>query len=187
MPKVVVSREQWLQKGMEMFAQGGQEALVIEKMAAALQCSKSSFYWYFSNRSEFVRQIVEEWRARTTHQVIHTLSDDAEADEKMLVLLRQMFSVTMRGDFLFYLRKLALEDEAYAAVLEETEQLRIDFASRIFVQKGFSEEIALQKAWLLYHYYLGWYERHKHTPVSEEQLEKHVGLLRKEWFGGRAD
>ncbi len=34
MPKIIVTEEQWIQKGIERFEQGGIEQLVIEKMVS---------------------------------------------------------------------------------------------------------------------------------------------------------
>ncbi|MCR2804033.1 TetR/AcrR family transcriptional regulator [Paenibacillus soyae] len=179
MPKIIVTEEQWIELGMELFAAGGAEALVIESMAQKLACSKSSFYWYFSNRQAFIRRIVERWRERTTHQVIAASEQPIRAEEKVAALLMQMFSVTRKGDFLFYLRKLAGVDPAYREKLDEVEQARMDYARSLFMQLGMDNEEAGGKAWLLYHYYLGWYERHKLLLVTDEDVQHHMESIRK--------
>jgi AcrR family transcriptional regulator len=182
MPRVVASEEQWIEIGLQCFAQGGAEALVIEKMAASLGCSKSSFYWYFKNRDTFLKRIVDKWRERTTDQVIDSSSEESSVDEQILSLLRQMFADKNRGEFLFYLRKLSLKEPAYCSVLNEVEQLRIEYAKGLFLRKGFPEERATRISWMLYHYYLGWYERHKHESVSEQEVEHHIQMLWSEWM-----
>lgn len=173
---------------MMRFADGGSEALVIEQLAAALGCSKSSFYWHFSNRDTFLQRVVERWRERATMEVIHFVSSQAGAKEQILGLLRRMFSATQKGDFLFYLRKLSLAEPAYRRILDEVEHLRIKYAKELFERKGMSAERASRLSSMLYHYYLGWYERHKYEHVSERQVELHVQMLWDEWFdneGGR--
>lgn len=163
---------------MERFSQGGAEALVIENMASALQCSKSSFYWYFANRGAFVRSIVERWIELTTGEVVAAASLPLTAEEKFTELLHQMFGVTQKGDFLFYLRRLSAHEPEYQTMLEMMERVRLEFAQGLFERLGLSIAAAEQNAWFLYHYYLGWYERHKLQPVSSAEVEEHVESLR---------
>ncbi|UHA75126.1 TetR/AcrR family transcriptional regulator [Paenibacillus sp. 481] len=183
MPKIIVTEDQWIQAGIECFAQGGVEGLVIEKMSAALGCSKSSFYWYFDNRNEFIKRIVEKWVEQTTNQVILDTSKQETVDEQIINLLVQMFSVTRKGDFLFYLRKLSNHESAYCSMLDNVEQVRMEYAQGLFCKAGLPTEIANQKAWLLYHYFLGWYERHKQDHFTEEEVHLHVDMLRKNLIG----
>lgn len=184
MPKIVATEGQWLEIGMERFAEGGAEQLVVEKLASALGSSKSSFYWYFGDRSVFIDRIVDAWRERATEQVMRHADAQASADQQIDSLLRQMFSVTRKGDFLFYLRRLSRTEAKYREALEEIEQSRLRFAARLFVDAGMSEHRASEVAWLLYHYYLGWYERHKDDLPSSVEVERHIGMLREYVLGG---
>ncbi|MDH2332816.1 TetR/AcrR family transcriptional regulator [Paenibacillus polymyxa] len=182
MPKIIVTEEQWIQKGIERFEQGGIDQLVVEKMAVALGCSKSSFYWYFNNRSSYIRQIVETWKEQTTQQIIAASIIHAAADERIRELLTQMFGKTKRGDFLFYLRKLSLKDDSYHSLLNEVEQMRMEFMKQLLIQKGMKPEKAVQRSWMLYHYYLGWYERHKQETLSDEAIQQHIHMIWTEWI-----
>ncbi|WP_431090689.1 TetR/AcrR family transcriptional regulator [Paenibacillus sp. 8b26] len=181
MPKIIVTEEQWIQEGIKRFEQGGIEQLVIEKMAISLGCSKSSFYWYFSNRSSYIRQIVETWKEQTTQEVIAASIIHATADERIRDLLTQMFGTTKRGDFLFYLRKLSLRDDMYRSILDEVEQVRMEFMKQLLIQKGMQPEKASQRSGMLYHYYLGWYERHKQETFNDETVQQHVHMIWTEW------
>ncbi|MDQ1911416.1 TetR/AcrR family transcriptional regulator [Paenibacillus sp. GD4] len=183
MPRVVVTEEQWIQKGMERFALHGAEGLVIEQMSSELGCSKSSFYWYFSHRDEFLKRIIDKWTEITTSQVIRRSSEQESAEEKITGLLRQMFSATRKGDFLFYLRKLSEQQSDYRNVIDRVEQERMNYACGLFMDAGLPSEAAYHKSHILYHYYLGWYERHKHELISEEALQQHIDMLRKHLLG----
>jgi AcrR family transcriptional regulator len=182
MPKIIVTEEQWIQAGMECFAKGGAEAIVIEKMASALRCSKSSFYWYFNDRTVFLQRVVEEWRRRATLQVIESSSEEPDVDRQLRSLLYRMFSVTQRGDFLFFLRSLSEKEAMYRSTLDEVEELRMRYAKDLLVRKGLGEERAFRLSFMLYHYYLGWYERHKQEILTEQEIQQHVHMLWIEWF-----
>jgi AcrR family transcriptional regulator len=177
LPKIIVTELQWVEAGIQRFAHHGVEGLVIEKMAAELGCSKSSFYWYFTDRQAFIQRIVERWTELSTAGVMQSAAQHA-------ALLEQMFRETGRGDFLFYLRKLAASQRSLEQMLEEVEQLRMNYVAAILVQAGLPQEAAVQRADILYHYYLGWYERHKHTVLTDEQLAQQVVMLRKQLLGG---
>ncbi|MFB9328838.1 TetR/AcrR family transcriptional regulator [Paenibacillus aurantiacus] len=183
MPKVIVTEEQWIRLGMKRFANNGVDGLVIERMASELGCSKSSFYWYFNDRSEFIAKIVDHWAHVTTQQVMRKADGAEQSLERLIALLTQMFSVTRVGDFLFYLRKLGRENPYYDEVLEQIERTRMDYARQLLIQAGMDPETAGHKSSLLYHYYLGWYERHKDQSIGEEEPHRHVDLLRRQLLG----
>ncbi|MFC5401313.1 TetR/AcrR family transcriptional regulator [Cohnella soli] len=168
---------------MRQFAQSGVNGLVIEKMSSELGCSKSSFYWYFKNRKEFISRVVNQWSELSTQLVICNSSVPEKTEDKIINMLDQMFSATRKGDFLFYLRKLGKAQQSFQGLLENIEQTRLDYAKELFVEAGMDSVVAEQKSQLLYHYYLGWYERNKHVQVEQEELNRHVSMLRQQLLG----
>ncbi len=168
---------------MRQFAQSGVNGLVIEKMSSELGCSKSSFYWYFKNRNEFITRLIERWVELSTQQVILSSSEPEKAEDQMTKMLIQMFSGTRKGDFLFYLRKLSEEVPVFHIMLETIEQTRMSYATALFRKVGMDPEVAEQKSLILYHYYLGWYERFKKDQVEDEELYRHIRMLRVQLLG----
>ncbi|WP_051217348.1 TetR/AcrR family transcriptional regulator [Paenibacillus assamensis] len=182
-PKVIVTEIQWIEIGMRQFAQSGVNGLVIEKMSSELGCSKSSFYWYFKNRDEYIARLIDRWVELSTEQVILSSSGPEKVEDQITKMLIEMFSVTRKGDFLFYLRKLSEEVPAFFTVLETIEQTRMSYAAELFRKVGMDPEVAEQKSHILYHYYLGWYERFKKDPVTDEELDRHLRMLRVHLLG----
>jgi len=178
-----VTEEQWIEAGVANFAQSGVDGLVIEKMSGALGCSKSSFYWYFDNRQHYIARIVERWVESSTLEIMRNPSESGSAEEQLAALLARMFSATGKGDFLFYFRKLASDDPVFREKLDTVERMRMQYAAGLFSRLGMEPAAADQKADLLYHYYLGWYERHKHGQIDDEQLDRHIGMLRSQLLG----
>ncbi|WP_239616425.1 hypothetical protein [Cohnella mopanensis] len=101
----------------------------------------------------------------------------------MTKMLIQMFSGTRKGDFLFYLRKLSEEVPVFHIMLETIEQTRMSYATALFRKVGMDPEVAEQKSLILYHYYLGWYERFKKDQVEDEELYRHIRMLRVQLLG----
>lgn len=177
MPKVVVTEEQWIRLGVDYFSVGGEEALVIEKMAKQLKCSKSSFYWYFSNRESFIQKIIGYWQERATEQVIATVEKNESVDEKIKILLTTMFSRRQDNDLQFYLRRLGQRDNSYKNVLLTIEEKRINYFVELLQSKGFTEQLAREKSELIYYYYLGWFERTKYDQLNDREVERQVALI----------
>ncbi len=183
MPKVIATEEQWVRIGMEKFAQSGERGLIIERMSAELGCSKSSFYWYFENRDDYMARVVARWSEVATQDVIFSVSLAENAMDGITTMLRNMFSVTRKGDFLFHLRQLSEQSQTYQSVLTRIERARMDYAKELLVRAGMTSEAAEIKSGILYHYYLGWYERHKYEQISEEALCFHIEMVRKQLLG----
>ncbi len=162
MPKVIVTKEEWIEKGICYFAVGGAEALLIEKMARELGCSKSSFYWYFGDRAQFLRCIVDEWVRRATYEIMQSSLMEPSVDNRIKVVLTSMFSFHSGQDFVYYLRRLGQENSQYGELLEQVEQQRIHFMTSLLLERGYSLEQASSLALVIYHFYLGWYERNKY-------------------------
>lgn len=178
MPKVLVTEEQWIQLGTEKFSQSGLDGLVIERMSSELGCSKSSFYWYFRNRNEYITKLVERWVELSTNEVILQSSLAINPEDRLTYLLQQMFSATGKGDFLFFFRKLGSNHANFQEMLEKIEQTRIDYAVQVLESMGMTTLNARQKAFILYHYYLGWYERFKNRQVEKDELQQHIDMLK---------
>ncbi|RIX60060.1 TetR/AcrR family transcriptional regulator [Paenibacillus nanensis] len=183
MPKVIATKEDWIRKGIEKFAHSGERGLIIDQMSKELGCSKSSFYWYFEDRSDFIARIVERWSEIATEDVIRSSSAPENVVERITTMLKHMFSATRKGDFLFYLRKWSEESQSFQTELATIERTRMNYAKELFVRAGMSSETAESKSFILYHYYLGWYERHKNQRIGEEELRLHIEQLRMQLLG----
>lgn len=59
MPKIVAKKEDWIKLGYKRFADQGVSGINVEKMAKALKVNKSSFYWHFKTRKDFIEQLVD--------------------------------------------------------------------------------------------------------------------------------
>ncbi len=171
MPRTVATEEDWLREGLRRFSVGGPEALSVEGMSRALSCSKSSFYWHFGDRDAFVQRMLSYWSELGTTRVIAQLDALASPAARFRALVREAFSDRKGADFLFHLRRLARSDAHAAALLARTESGRIAYIAELLARSGADEADSAEIAEFVYGYYLGWYERHKHRPASDEALD----------------
>lgn len=177
MPKTVATENQWLDAGLALFAVGGIDALVVERMAHSLSCSKSSFYWYFKDREAFLDTMIRRWIDRATTSVIVGSEQEPAAESKIRSLLAVMFEDKNSKNTMFHLRQLGASRIAYEQMLDEVEKTRIRYMTSLLLQLQFDEVSAREKAEMIYDYYLGWYERNKLTEASENEAAEQVRLV----------
>ena len=177
MPKVVATREAWLDLGLQRFSEGGASALVVERLARSLGTSKSSFYWYLNNREGFLYEVLQYWVRLGTTAVIDQSEIAPTAAGRLYKVMFEALSSRAGGDFLFHLRALAQRDPMAAQLLEITEAARIGYLAQVLGEMGHDPKTARCTADLVYHYFLGWYERHKHRVPTEGEVEAVIADL----------
>lgn len=179
MPKKIASEQDWIVLGIGKFAEGGEAALIVEKLARQLGSSKTSFYWYFKDRTQYVSRIISEWKERATTAVIarNTALEPLPPQMQVRELLLTMFSFNSSGDFLFYLRKLGENEKRYGELLQGMEQQRLAYMTDLLVRCGQSQETAERASELVYSYYLGWYERYKSHTVTKESASQQADFI----------
>ena len=177
MPTVLVSEADWLKLGIVRFASGGVDALKVEQMAKDLGCSKSSFYWYFKSRDVYIERLLSHWFDIGTTNFIEMASQIEPVEVRFRSLLHAVFSQRNGKDFMFYLRQYIQQEPKYASILASIETTRIDYLASVLRDSGASPEDANAKAQIIYDTYVGWYERHKYTPLTEREIQEQVEIL----------
>ncbi|RJE90758.1 TetR/AcrR family transcriptional regulator [Paenibacillus sp. 1011MAR3C5] len=178
MPKKIATEEDWIALGFARFSEGGEQALVIERLARSLGTSKTSFYWYFKDRASFLRRIIDDWQERSTSVLIAQSSlDGLSPREAVMTVMEGMFAPNKSRDFLYHLRRLGRSTPYYAEQLIRIETVRLSHMSRLLAATGQSPEAAERKAELLYSYYLGWHERQHGRDQDADDSESAIALI----------
>ncbi len=132
-----VSKNQWLDKALEVLGLKGFEAVKIEKLAKLLGTSRSGFYWHFKNRQDLLQHLLDYW----TDEYTSTLIDDMEvkgldAGKRLLVAMKIIgdknltkYDLAMNG--------WAKTDKRVDDAVKKVIKMRLDFSREIFVGLGF--------------------------------------------------
>lgn len=64
------SREGWLGAAKAAFLDGGLDAVKIQPLASKLNLSRTSFYWFFKDRSEILDALLEDWDQTNTEALV---------------------------------------------------------------------------------------------------------------------
>ncbi|MFK8044745.1 MAG: TetR/AcrR family transcriptional regulator [Crocinitomicaceae bacterium] len=158
MPKIVAKKEDWIFLGYQLFSKHGIAGIVVEKMAAKLKVNKSSFYWHFKTKADFINEIVSSWVSSNTDQIIALANSENSAEERFLKLIELTFKKEPYLDFIFFLKRYAQKDKKLQALIDSIDLQRIEFTKNILMEMNFSSEEAQQKAILFYKYLIGYHE-----------------------------
>lgn len=178
MPVTKVKPEDWVDAGIKLFSDGGVKAISIEKMAKMLNCTKGSFYWYFKSREGFLAKMLEYWVLTIgTESYFKETKNYNSPAEKFRAIMRHLFKRRDDKDTMFYLRHYAQQNDKVKIFVDMVEQRRIDYLEDLLQDMGLDPESARARAEVLYHYYIGWYERHKFDETNKQEIERQIDVL----------
>ncbi len=168
MPKLLVTKQDWINLGYQEFALMGISGIVVERMAKKLKVNKSSFYWYFKTKSDFIDAVVEYWIEIETNQIISTTEQALTNEEKWNIFLKITFENSPYLDFIFYLKRYAQKHEKIQKIIDKIDAERMNFTASLFYEFGYSKEDAKIKASIFYKYLIGYHEmiRNKKQPKN---------------------
>jgi len=170
MPKIIARKNDWITLGYKLFAEKGISGIVVETMASKLKVNKSSFYWHFKTKKEFVDEIISFWVATDTSKIISTVETQQSSIEKFEKLVELAFKKEPYLDFVFFLKRYALKNKNIQAIIDEIDHQRIEYTKNILVEMGFSASDAAIKASLFYKYLVGYHEMMRYKKQSENYV-----------------
>ncbi len=170
MPKIVAEKKDWIQLGYRLFAEKGVSGIVVEKMSKKLNCNKSSFYWHFKTKKEFINEIVIYWVNTKTKNIITRTDSEENTSQKLRKLIDITYSKMPYSDFIFYLKRYAVKDEKISKIIDKVDAERIAYVGNLLKKMGYSSKDAKIKASLLYKHLIGFYELTRYKELSEDYM-----------------
>ena len=158
MPKIVALKEDWINLGFKLFSEKGIAGIVIEKMAYQLKVNKSSFYWHFKTKNEFILQLIDFWVKIETDQIIYFANQEKSALEKFKTLVRLTYKKMPNQDFIFFLKRYAQKKKNVKDIIKQIDFDRIEFVKGLLQAMGYSQEEANIKSSLFYKHLIGYHE-----------------------------
>lgn len=151
------SREGWLEAACEALIAGGVEAVKILPLAKKLGLSRTSFYWFFTDREDLLAALRARWRDVTTEVLLSATTAYAETEtEAMLNLLACFLSGRFDARFEFALRSWGFADPAVAAELHAADAARLAALSALLRRWGHAPDDADVRARTIYLVQIGY-------------------------------
>jgi AcrR family transcriptional regulator len=170
MPKIVAQKKDWIELGYKLFSETGISGIVIEKMSKILNCNKSSFYWHFKTKKEFIQQLTNYWVDNETEKIIKLTSFEKNASKKLKLLIEVSYKKIPYLDFVFYLKRYAIKENIISKIIDNIDNHRIEYVHCLLKEIGYSNEDAKIKASLLYKHLIGYHEILRYKEQNENYL-----------------
>lgn len=123
----LTTRDQWLDAGLRLLADGGPEAVRVEVVARRLGVTKGGFYGQFKDRHTYLIALLDHWEQRVTNAVRTRVEEQGGAPSRRL---RQAGLLTFAEDLLpveLAVRDWARRDLAVAARIRRVDNSRMEY------------------------------------------------------------
>lgn len=149
-----LTREDWVQAGLEALRSHGPGAVAIEPLAARLATTKGSGYWHFTNRAALLTEVMRAWEDLATAQVIERVESVVGSPRERLH--RLLIESTPHADSApAVLLVVGSSEPVVRAAVQRVTAQRIDYVAMLIEQAGIAPEQARVRAVLTYSAYLG--------------------------------
>ena len=150
---VRLTKQDWIRQGLRTLATDGAGALKVGAMAAALNVSRGSFYWHFTDFADFRSRLLRDWRERTVDQVIREFEDDGGGPGRLQRLVKRAFFGKRGLDRA--IRMWAADEEDVAAMVAAVDASRVAYMAQLLIAAGIDARQAQPRAAFIYWAYLG--------------------------------
>lgn len=156
-----LSRHDWVMAALAAMAEGGVEAMKVERLARTLGVSKGSFYWHFKDRPALFSAVLDLWDGDFTRQLIDQAAHLETPAERLREVARAALVATMHGvdsaRAEAAVQAWAATDAMAAARLEEVEAVRVGYIAAELTAAGMPADKAKLMGKALYMALLGLY------------------------------
>ncbi|HEY8577948.1 MAG TPA: TetR/AcrR family transcriptional regulator [Devosia sp.] len=158
----------WIVAAMAALAEGGIEAVRIEKLARRLNTSKGSFYWHFADRPALLTAVLDFWEAEGTSLVISSADTIENPAERMRAVVDAALIATEQGIDVARtesaLRAWAAEEPVVAQRIARVDERRIAYLAEILELTGYDSTSAKRLGTGIYFALLGLYDVRRYAP-----------------------
>ncbi|WP_299685193.1 TetR/AcrR family transcriptional regulator [uncultured Tateyamaria sp.] len=168
---IKVTRQDWLNAALDTLKSEGVEAVKVVDLAMQMQVSRSSFYWYFKNRTDLLDALLAHWQATNTAALIGQANAPAATiTEACCNVFRCNIDTRLYDTQLdFAIRDWARRSDKVRGILDASDAQRIAALTDMFARHGYPAQNATARARVLYYMQMG-YEDARLDESLEERL-----------------
>lgn len=175
------SRDVWLSAAYESLLSSGVDAVRIMPLAKKLKLSRTSFYWFFSDRQAVLDALVELWRNKNTGNLIkQTKAYAGSMAEAILNVFDCWLDLALFDSaFEYAMRSWALQSADIASEIVAADDKRIEAISQMFVHHGYGDLEADVRARTIYLTQIGYISMNtqEDTSVRMQRIPKYVEIF----------
>lgn len=151
---VRLTREDWLETGLQLLSDSGEQALTLERLCKAASRTKGSFYHHFKNHDDFINALLEYWQSKYTEQIIIAAERLKDSITQRRELDRLVANVDDRLERI--IRNWSGVDERVRQTIRQVDERRIEYLTEIISKlDDFDRQTANELAIIEYAAFLG--------------------------------
>ena len=152
------SREGWLEAAYAALIREGIDGVKIMPLAEGLRLSRTSFYWFFKDRSELLSALADMWEARTTVPLVAATAEYAETKTEAMLNVIACFlrADTFDAKLEFAMRGWGLKDAAILSRITDADTRRLKALSDMLERWGHDPQDADVRARTIYLVQIGY-------------------------------
>ncbi len=148
-----LSKLQWLEHGLEILAETGFGALKAEPLSHSLGVTRGSFYWHFSDISNFHNELLALWKQRACDDVIREIENERNDGDKLRALLSDAMANDQKLERA--VRSWAVHAKIAARSVEFVDKVRLEYLIKILGSAPIDDSERKLRAELIYWSWLG--------------------------------
>ncbi|WP_109466724.1 TetR/AcrR family transcriptional regulator [Albibacillus kandeliae] len=132
------SREVWLDAARQALLESGLDAVKIQPLATRLNLSRTSFYWFFKDRTALLDALLQAWEEKNTGAFLDACAEYAETPSEAVLNLTGVFFDESRFEpqFDFAVRGWAHQSDAVMARVNRADEQRLAAITAMFERFG---------------------------------------------------
>ena len=123
------SRNDWCVAGLAILRDQGHEALTVDRLCAALQKTKGSFYHHFADLETYLGELLSFWEQELTEAPIERASREASPQQRSARLDQVVRGLDHALDV--SVRAWARRDERAGSAMQRVDRRRIDYLAEL--------------------------------------------------------
>ncbi|WP_084624021.1 TetR/AcrR family transcriptional regulator [Oceanospirillum beijerinckii] len=162
------SPDVWLKAAVEILLESGVENVKIATLSKRLNLSRTSFYWFFSDREALLAALVHTWKENNTGNIIKQAEAyaDSLAEATLNVFDCWLDEELFDSRFEFAVRSWSLQSNEILAEVHSADQQRLDALTAMFKRYGFNDIAADVHARTLYLVQIGYISMQTQEPLA---------------------
>ena len=127
-------REDWLETGLQLLSDSGEQALTLERLCKAASRTKGSFYHHFKNHDDFINALLEYWQSKYTEQIIIAVDRLKDSMTQRRELDRLVANVDDGLERI--IRNWSGVDERVRQTIRQVDDRRIEYLTELISKTG---------------------------------------------------
>ncbi|MCF6233337.1 MAG: TetR/AcrR family transcriptional regulator [Rhodobacteraceae bacterium] len=172
------SREDWINTALDTLISDGIDSVKVLSLAQKLDCARSSFYWYFKNRSDLLDALLGHWQSTNTDALVASAVKPAPSIHSAIV---NVYSTWISGHEFdtaldFAIRDWARRSGKVRHALDRADAARLSALAAMFERYSYDPGGADIRARIFYFTQIG-YEALDQQETWSVRLERGRGYL----------